>query len=368
VDSVEAAKSPPAEPVAYMHMPKLLLHEFELPLKHVFAISRGSIAVQSTLIVELTDCAHQGYGEATTNAYYGATLSGMMASLEAVRPAVESIDSKIDPAHLWSQLAPRLDHDSFAQCALDQAAWDLWGKQQGAPLHKLWGLNTSNAPQSSFTIGIAPLDVMAAKLREAPGWPSYKIKLGCANDIEVIRELRRHTSVPFRVDANCGWTLDEAIEKSRALADLGVEFIEQPLPADDWAGARRLLASSALPIIADESCRHEADVERCRGAFHGLNIKLVKCGGLTSARRMIDRARSLGLRTMLGCMTESTVGISAVAQLLPLVDYADVDGAALLAQDVASGVRVDRGAYSFPNANGAGVRLLEEPGALELRC
>jgi L-alanine-DL-glutamate epimerase-like enolase superfamily enzyme len=343
-------------------MLKLLFHEFELPLKHVFAISRGSIAVQPTVIVELTDGAHRGYGEATTNAYYGATLVGMRTSLEAARAAVEASKSQVEPAELWRQLAPHFEHDSFAQCALDQAAWDLWGKQQGAPLHKLWGLNTSSAPPSSFTIGIAPLDIMVAKLREAPGWPSYKIKLGCANDIEVIRELRRHTSVPFRVDANCGWTLDEAIENSRALADLGVEFIEQPLPADDWSGAHRLFVESALPIIADESCRHEADVERGHGAFHGINIKLVKCGGLTPARRMVNRARQLGLHTMLGCMTESTVGISAVAQLLPLVDYADVDGAALLAKDIASGVRVDRGVCQFPNVNGAGVRLLEEPG------
>jgi L-Ala-D/L-Glu epimerase len=338
-------------------MPKLLLHDFELLLKHVFAISRGSVSIQATLIVELTSGAHHGFGEATTNAYYGATLASMRVSLEAVRAAVEAMESHVEPAELWSELAPRLEHDSFAQCALDQAAWDLWGKQQGAPLHKLWGLNLEDAPHSSFTIGIAPLDEMVAKLHEAPGWPSYKIKLGGANDLDVIRELRRHTSVPFRVDANCGWSVDEAIEKARALADLGVDFIEQPLPADDWTGARRLFTTSALPIIADESCRHEADVERCCGAFHGINIKLVKCGGLTPARRMIDRALALGLRTMLGCMTESTVGISAVAQLLPLVDYADVDGAALLAKDIATGVKIKRGFCHYPEAFGAGVRL-----------
>ena len=339
-------------------MPKLLFHEFELPLKHVFAISRGSIAVQPTLVVELTDGARHGFGEATTNAYYGATLAGMRASLEAVRHRIEAA-ADVEPSQFWSQVASHLEHDSFAQCALDQAAWDLRGKQQGAPLHKLWGLNPHDAPQSSYTIGITPLDVMVAKLHEAPGWPSYKIKLGVANDLDVIRELRRHTTVPFRVDANCGWTVDEAIDKSRALVELNVEFIEQPLPANDWSGAHRLFVESALPIIADESCRREADVERCHGAFHGINIKLVKCGGLTPARRMIDRARTLGLRTMLGCMTESTVGISAVAQLLPLVDYADVDGAALLARDIASGVQVDRGLCYFPNAKGSGVCLLE---------
>lgn len=337
-------------------MPQLLFHEFELPLKHVFAISRGAVAVQPTLVVELADGGHHGYGEATTNAHYGATLAGMRASLEAVRSHVEATDS-LDPPQLWSELAPHLERQSFAQCALDQAAWDLWGKQRGAPLYELWGLDASRSPLSSFTIGIDAIEVMVAKLHEAPGWPSYKIKLGGANDVDVVRELRRHTAVPLRVDANCGWGVDEALEKARALADLGVEFIEQPLAASDWSGARRLFVESALPIIADESCRGEADVERCLGAFHGINIKLVKCGGLTPARRMIDRARALGLRTMIGCMTESTVGISAAAQLLPLVDFADVDGAALLARDIAAGVQVERGLCHYADAPGVGVQL-----------
>ena len=160
----------------------------------------------------------------------------------------------------------------------------------------------------------------------------------------------------FRVDANCGWTAEQTIELSSVLKEMGVEFIEQPLPPEDVEGARRAFANSALPLIADESCITEEDVDRCAGRFHGINIKLVKCGGLATARRMITRARELGLKVMVGCMTESTVGISALAQLLPLLDYVDMDGAVLLAKDIATGVRLDRGKCIYPNVNGTGVR------------
>jgi L-Ala-D/L-Glu epimerase len=162
----------------------------------------------------------------------------------------------------------------------------------------------------------------------------------------------------FRVDANCGWTRDQTLRFAPALRDLGVEFIEQPLPADRWEDMRRVCAEGALPVIADESCLTEEDVERCQGHFHGVNIKLVKCGGLTPARRMIARARELRLQVMVGCMTESTVGISAIAQLLPLLDYVDMDGAALLAEDIATGVTVERGICRYPQRPGCGVELI----------
>jgi L-alanine-DL-glutamate epimerase-like enolase superfamily enzyme len=202
---------------------------------------------------------------------------------------------------------------------------------------------------------------MVDKLREMPGWPIYKVKLGTADDLGIVRELRRHTDALFRVDANGGWTVERTIELAPALRDLGVEFIEQPLAPEDRDGARRVYQESVLPVLADESCVTEADVDRCAGLFHGINIKLVKCGGLAAARRMIDRARELELKVMIGCMTESTVGISAVAQLLPLVDYADIDGAALLAADIATGVRVDRGRCIYPAAGGTGAQLLAGP-------
>jgi L-alanine-DL-glutamate epimerase-like enolase superfamily enzyme len=338
-------------------MLKLIFHEFELPLRHVFAISRDSVSIQPTLIVELTDGSHRGFGEATTNRYYGATLEAMRASLEAVRADVEAVN-ELDPPRLWAELQPRLADNPFALCALDQAAHDLWGKQRGASVYELWGLSTDRIPQSNFTIGIDSIDVMVKKLREMPGWPIYKIKLGTEHDLDIVRELRKHTDAVFRVDANCGWKPDEAIANSHDLTPLGVEFIEQPCPADDWDGVKRVYENSALPIIADESCQSEADVDRCRGHFHGVNVKLVKCGGLTPAKRMVVRARELGMKAMVGCMTESTVGISAIAQLLPLLDYVDMDGAALLSKDIATGVRVDQGRCIYPNAPGTGATLL----------
>jgi L-alanine-DL-glutamate epimerase-like enolase superfamily enzyme len=344
---------------------RLLTHSFDLPLRHTFTISRESTSVQETLIVELNDGKHRGFGEATTNKYYGMSLENMRAGLERVRSIVEA-HSPLDPPALWEAVAGELEDCPFALCALDQAAYDLWGKQQGKPVYQLWGLSTDHIPDSNFTIGIDSIDVMVAKLKEMPDWPIYKIKLGTEHDMEIVHELRKHTNAVFRVDANCGWYADKAIALSHELRSLNVEFIEQPLPAGDWDGYQRVFAESALPIIADESCITEQDVAACHGYFHGINIKLVKCGGLTPARRMINQARELGLKVMVGCMTESSVGISAIAQLLPLLDYVDMDGAALLSQDIATGVRVEKGRCHYPNLPGHGVSLLDEASSIAL--
>ena len=338
---------------------QLAIHEFDLPLRHTFTISRESHSVQQTVICELIDGESRGFGEATTNVYYGVTAESLRASIESQRGTLEAISLREStPEQLWEQLQAALHNDPFALCAIDQAANDLWGKLQGKSLIQLWGLSTDNVPASCFTIGIDDIDVMVSKLEEMPGWPVYKIKLGTEHDVEIIRQLRARTDATFRVDANCGWQVDEALGNSEALAELGVEFIEQPLPADDWNGHRTLFENSKLPIFADESCLVESDVGRCAGNFHGVNVKLVKCGGLTPARRMIAQAHELGMQVMVGCMTESTVGISAIAQLLPLLDYVDMDGAALLARDIATGARLEKGVCRFPDTAGAGVELI----------
>ena len=335
---------------------KLQLHAFELPLRHVFTISRESTEVQSTLIVELIDGVFHGYGESTTNNYYGYTIKNMASALESVRAELAAMSLE-DPAELWQQLDGALGTNPFAQCALDQAAHDLWGKKLGKPVYQLWGLDANKSPLSDYTIGIDKIDVMVAKMREFPDWPIYKIKLGTPDDLEIVRELRKHTDAVFRVDANCAWTVDETIRNSREFKPLNVQFIEQPMAADQWEGMKQVFQESALPVIADESCIVESDVQRCHGYFHGINIKLSKCGGLTPARRMIQQARQLGMEVMIGCMTESTVGISAIAQLLPLLDYVDMDGAMLLAEDIATGVRLEQGQCHYPEVNGNGVRL-----------
>ena len=338
---------------------KLTLHRFELRTRHPFTIARGTTTISTTLVVELEQDGAKGYGEATESAYYGASAAATSEAIQRVRPRIEAFRLE-DPAAFWDQLAPQFLASPFALCALDTAAWDLWGKLCGAPVWKLWGLSPALAPACDYTIGIDSIDVMVRKLAEFPDFPIYKIKLGTREDLAIVRALRERTSAVFRVDANCAWAADEAIRNSHALKELGVELIEQPLAPDRWDDMRRVAAESALPIVADESCYGlpaEPSVDRCKPCFHGINIKPPKCGGLTPARRMIDRARALGLRVMVGCFTESTVGISAFAQLGPLVDYVDLDGALLLAEDIATGVRIEGGRLIYPNENGCGTQL-----------
>ena len=338
---------------------QLHLRDLHLPLRHPFTVAHGTIAVQHSLLVELRQDGVSGYGEgASGSAFKAFTPDSMRAALEAARPRIER-EQLGDPAQLWDRLLPVLGHNRFALAALDEAAHDLWGKLRGAPVWRLWGLELDRLPLSDYTIGIDSVEKMVAKMKEFDGWPIYKIKLGTADDLAIVRELRRHTQAVFRIDANTAWSAAQTMAFAPELQRLGVEFIEQPLEADDWEGMRRVFRESALPVMADESCLVEEDVPRCAGFFHGINIKLSKAGGLTPARRMIARARELGLRVMVGCMTESTVGISAIAQLLPLLDYVDMDGALLLARDAASGVRLEQGRAVFPKENGNGVRLLD---------
>jgi len=340
---------------------KIRLHEYNLPLTHPFTISRGTITVQGTLIVELQQDGVSGFGEATVNAYYDAAMADMKKRFTAMEPVLADHTFR-DTDSFWNLCAEHLADAPFVLAALDCAAHDLWGRLENAPVHRLWGLDPNDAVDSSFTIGIAEVDVMIAKLTEMPGWPIYKIKLGTTRDLEIITALREHTEAIFRVDANCAWAPNEAAALSGEMARQGVEFIEQPL-APDGPEAReaqaQLFRESALPLIADENCVSESDVPRCVDHFHGINIKLCKCGGLTPARRMITTARDLGLKVMVGCMTESSVGISAAAQLAPLLDYADLDGAVLLAKDAAEGVQLHQGKLTFPDEPGLGIRTLK---------
>lgn len=340
---------------------ELRLHQFELPLKHPFTISRGTLLTQPTLIVELTQAGARGFGEATTNTYYGQTMARMSEALENLRQPLADTELE-SPEKTWNRFDEVLRSDRFAQCALDQAMWDLWGRLKQKRVYELWGATADpkTFPRSNYTIGIDTIPKMIEKLREYPDWPIYKIKLGTEDDVAIIRELRKCTNSVFRVDANCGWSPEQTVVMSKKLKELNVEFIEQPLPAENIDGMKWLKGKSELPLIADESCQEETDVAKCfEQGFDGINIKLVKCGGLTPAKRMIDQARSLGLKVMVGCMTESSVGISAIAQLLPWLDYVDMDGAVLLAKDIASGVNVVAGECHFPATFGSGVTLNE---------
>jgi L-Ala-D/L-Glu epimerase len=336
---------------------ELIIHTFDLQLRHTFTITHESREVQPTLIVELRDGGFSGFGEATETPYYGVTIAKMTAQLEGIRDFLKNYTLDT-PQQLWEDVYPILKDDHpFALCALDCAANDLWAKKLGQPLYKAWGLEPSKNPITDYTIGIDSIEKMVFKMQEVP-FPLYKIKLGTAQDIEIVQELRKHTSAVFRVDANTAWNTDETIANAKALKELGVEFIEQPMKATNWEGMKRVFEESVLPIIADESCIVEEDVARCYGFFHGINIKLMKCGGLTPALRMIAHARKLGLKVMVGCMTESAVGCSAIAQLLPLLDYVDMDGILLVDDNVAQGITIDYGKVIYANENGTGVKLI----------
>lgn len=305
--------------------------------------------------MELAHKGKSGFGEATANPYYKITVALMTEQVEAVRSMIES-GSWDTPEQFHAAMLSTGKLKPFTLCALDLAFNDLYGKLKGQPLHVLWGLDGTKGPVSNYTIGIDTVEKMIEKMKEVP-WPLYKIKLGTREDIRIVRELRKHTAAVFRVDANCAWGVEETITNSKALKEFNVEFIEQPLKAEALDGMKKVFAESALPVIADESCQVESDVDKCHGHFHGINIKLTKCGGLTPARRMIARARQLGMEVMMGCMTESSVGISAIAQVVPLLDYVDMDGALLLAEDPATGVQVTPAGLVFPAEHGTGAGL-----------
>lgn len=334
----------------------MILRTFDLQLKHTFTISRESHDIQPSMVVELTDNGYSGFGEATSNPYYNISVQNMVSDLENLREIIEN-SGNLTPELFWKKMQPQLQQNMFALCALDLAYNDLYATRKGKKLYELWNYNIDNNPLTDYTIGLDTIEVMVEKMKEKP-WPIFKIKLGTNNDIEIIKALRKHTDAIFRVDANCGWTPQETIDNSKILKDYGVEFIEQPLKADDWEGHKLVFKNSSLPIIADESCQVEADVAKCHGHFHGVNVKLTKCGGLTPARRMLNEAKRLNMKTMVGCMTESTVGISAIAHLLPLLDYVDMDGALLLAKDIAKGVTITDGITTYSNELGTGVSLI----------
>jgi L-Ala-D/L-Glu epimerase len=334
---------------------KLILRTYNLKLKHTFRISRKSIDFQPSLILELQDDGFSGYGEATSNPYYNITVEILQHDIEKIRDLVEE-SSNETPEQFWIKINPFLKDNPFALCALDNAYNDLYARKNGKKLYELWNYDINHNPLTNYTIGIDTIENMILKMKGFL-WPIYKIKLGTPEDIAIVTELRKHTDAVFRVDANCAWTVDETLKNAVILKKLGVEFIEQPLKANDWDGHKEVFENAVLPVIADESCITESDVARCHNHFHGVNIKLMKCGGITPGRRMIAEAKKMGLKTMVGCMTESTVGISAIAHLLPELDYVDMDGSLLLAEDIARGVSIKNGKTYYPDMNGTGVIL-----------
>ncbi len=330
---------------------------FNLPFRHPFTISKGTKTHQPTFVVELEWNGVKGYGEAPGISYYDMPVELMAEQLEAKKKMVERF-ALTDPERFWHFLHHLFPSNSFLVCALDMAGWDLMGKLRKLPLYRMLAEGATAAPVTDYTLGIDTTDRMVKKMMEMP-WPVYKIKVGTDGDLERIFALRKHTDSIFRLDANAGWTLDQALEMIPLLQQAGVELIEQPLAKDDFQGMKILYGRTPLPVFADESCVSEKDVEKCAGYFNGINIKLTKCGGITPARRMIKQARALGMQVMLGCMNESSIGTAAIAHLSPLADYLDADGPLLLAEDLANGLHYEKGRLAIPEAAGLGIDLLD---------
>lgn len=336
-------------------MLRLLYRKETLSFRHPFTISKGTKTEQPTLAVALGFGPGWGAGEAPAIDYYGVSVAGMEAVLLQHKSAIERYALQ-DPERFWHFLHHLIPGEHFLTAALDIAGWDLFAQLRRKPLYALLGVQPGKAPVTDYTIGIDTIAAMQAHVQERP-WPVYKIKLGTPDDIDRLRAVRAVTDAPLRVDANEGWTYEDALRLLPELQKLGVELVEQPLSKTETDAQIALKAQSPLPLIADESCVTEGDVAQCVNGFHGVNIKLTKCGGITPARRMIAESRKLGLSVMLGCMNECSIGTAALAHLAPLADFLDADGPLLLAEDLATGLELDKYCWKLSSAPGLGVRL-----------
>jgi L-alanine-DL-glutamate epimerase-like enolase superfamily enzyme len=327
----------------------------ELRTKHPFIIARGGQSDYRTAWVRLTDRdGHEGWGEAAPSKFYGETAESVAAALNFYGSALPDEPFNLEDAEAgWATM---LRGNAAARAALSAALHDLVGKRLGIPLYRLWGLDPCRAPKSTFTIGLDTPERIKLKVREAEQFPILKVKLGTDRDLEILRAIREATDKEIRVDANCGWTVKSTIRMLPVLDEFGVTVLEQPLPPEDLDGLAVITAQADIPVIADESCKTVADIPPLVGKVDGINIKLAKCGGLREALRMIAVARAHGLMVMVGCMIESSLGITAAAHFTPLVDIVDLDGAALLANDPFVGARIDGGQVTLPSAPGLGVR------------
>lgn len=333
--------------------------------KHPFIIARGGQSEYRVVWVRLVDDdGVEGWGEAAPSKYYGETAETVMVALQRFAPLLETADA-------WSldaierELERALRWNASARCAVSAALHDLMGKRLGVPVWKLWGLDAKAAPQSSFTIGIAPDELtLRARVREAAHLPILKIKLGSSWDRDVLRIVREEApQAILRVDANCAWTAKQALGMLDALNAVGVDMLEQPLQPHDLAGLKFVRDRANIPVVADESCLVATDIPKLEGIVDGVNIKLAKCGSLREALRMIAVARAHGMRVMCGCMIETTLGIAAAAHFSPLLDDADLDGAALLSDDPFVGPGFVDGRVVLTEGVGLGVALPLVPAA-----
>ena len=337
----------------------LRFRPYELHLKHVFTLASGS---RSTTPVMLTEIEYEntiGYGEASMPPYLGESHLTATAFLNKV-------DLKqFGSPFLMEDILAYIDHlapgNYAAKASVDIALHDLVGKLMKQPWYRIWGLDPSKTPNTSFTIGIDKPEVVKTKVKEAAPYKILKVKLGQGNDKEMITTVRSETDKPICVDINQGWTnRNMALDMAHWLKDQGVVFIEQPMSKNSVDDIAWLTQHSPLPIIADEAIQTISDFRNIQGAYNGINVKLMKCGGLRAAYIMIKMAKDLGMKVMIGCMTETSCAVSAAAQLSPLVDWADLDGNLLIDNDVYEGVTVVNGKITLPDRPGIGIVKSEQ--------
>ena len=333
---------------------QLELFHKKTKFKDCFTISQGrSKTIQEALVVKLSMGMIEGWGESPAITYYDVDVETMIKSINLKRKFIESYSFN-SPDRFWHFLHHLFPNKNFIINALDMAYWDIFGKIQQMPLYRIFKTKWINLPENDFTIGIDSLNKMKKKIKKNPS-PIYKIKLGFSEDMDFLKEICNYTKAKIRLDINGNWSLPEALEKVKICKQFNVEFIEQPLPKDAYKEMEILFKESEIPLIADESCVHEKDILKCVQTFHGINIKLTKCGGITNALKMIEIAKKENLKIMMGTMNESLIGSAAIQHFLPLLDYVDMDGLLLLKTDYKNQIFNEDNTIKEPILNGLGI-------------
>jgi L-Ala-D/L-Glu epimerase len=330
-----------------------------LNLRHTWTTTMSSSEYRDTLYAAYSRDGITGHGEGAPIVRYKEDAKSAQKAADSVRDLIVACDP-MQFTKVMQQVFHRVDGEWAGKAAIDLALMDWVGQKLGIPLYTYFGLDPKDTPLTTFSIGIDTPEITRQKTREAAEYPILKVKVGLATDEPTIEAVRSVTKKPLRVDANEGWkSKEEAVRKINWLEKQGVEFIEQPLPADMIEETRWVRSRVHIPVIADEACRHASDIPKLRDAFDGVNVKLDKAGGMLEAYRMIEVAKAMGMKTMLGCMVSSSVSVTAAAHLSPLVDYADLDGNLLIANDPFHGVRVEKGKLILPNRPGLGLTPIQ---------
>jgi L-alanine-DL-glutamate epimerase-like enolase superfamily enzyme len=340
---------------------KLTYFPYELKLRHVFTVATYSRSTTPDIQVELEYDGVTGYGEASMPPYLAKELGTVDSVMEFLGRVARRLQDFSDPFQMEDILSAidQMDEGNAAgKAAVDIALHDLVGKIMKQPWYRIWGLNPALAPSTTFTIGIDTADVVRQKTREcADRFNILKVKVGLDNDKEMISTIREVTNLPIAVDANQGWKdRQQALDMIFWLKEQGIVMVEQPMPKEQLDDIAWVTEHSPLPVFADESIQRLKDVEGLKGAFTGINIKLMKCTGMREAWKMLNTARALGMKVMVGCMTETSCAVSAAAQLSPAVDFADLDGNLLISNDRFSGVEVVGGKLTLPDRPGIGLK------------